>query len=325
MKRALITGVTGQDGPYLARILLGKGYEVYGLARREAAGEAEAGVSLLYGDLRDRGSLDRIVREVRPDEVYNLAGQSHVGRSFEAPEETAEVNAIGALGLLEAIRGAGLAARFYQASSSHLFGRSANLPMNERTPFHPRSPYAVSKAFAYWSVVNYREAYGMYAVNAIMFNHESPRRSESFVTRKITRSAARIKLGLEERLALGNLDAKRDWGYAGDYMEAAYLMMQQAEPADFVIATGESHSVREFLEEAFNRLGLRWQDHVDSAAELLRPAEADAEVGDSTRARQLLGWEPKVGFKELIHIMVDHDLELARKELASPRGGLKTR
>jgi GDPmannose 4,6-dehydratase len=325
MKRALITGVTGQDGPYLARILLGKGYEVYGLTRREASGEVEEEVKILYGDLRDRPSLDRIIREVRPDEVYNLAGQSHVGRSFEAPEETAEVNALGALCLLESIRDAGLASRFYQASSSHLFGRSGNSPMNETTPFHPRSPYAVSKAFAYWSVVNYREAYGMYAVNAIMFNHESPRRSESFVTRKITRSAARIKLGLEERLVLGNLDAKRDWGYAGDYMEAAYLIMQQAEPADFVIATGESHSVREFLEEAFSRLGLRWQEHVDSAAELLRPAEADAEVGDSTRARQLLGWKPKVGFKELVHIMVDHDLELARKELASPQGGSKTR
>ncbi len=326
MKRALITGITGQDGHYLARILLSKGYEVYGLARRPApAGEAAGPVRILYGDLRDRASLDKIIREVRPDEVYNLAGQSHVGRSFEAPEETAEVNALGALRLLESIREAGLAARFYQACSSHLFGKSGNAPMNEATPFHPRSPYAVSKAFAYWSAVNYREAYGAYAVNAIMFNHESPRRSESFVTRKITRAAARIKLGLEERLVLGNLDAKRDWGYAGDYMEAAYLMMQQAAPADYVIATGEAHSVREFLEEAFGRLGLRWQDHVDCDSEFLRPAEADAEVGDATRAREALGWKPTVGFKELVNLMVDHDLELARNQASSLESGLKIR
>jgi GDPmannose 4,6-dehydratase len=335
MKRALITGIAGQDGSYLAEMLLGKGYEVFGLVRRSsniartridhltqgpAAGrDAASRIHLIYGDMNDSASLHRAVRESRPAEVYNLAGQSHVRVSFEMPEYTLDINAVGTLRLLDAIRDAGLQTRFYQASSSELFGKAETAPQNEQTPFHPRSPYAVSKLCAYWTVVNYREAYGMYAVNGILFNHESPRRAENFVTRKITLGAARIKCGLQQKLSLGNLDAQRDWGFARDYMEAAWLILQQPYADDYVVATGELHSVREFLDEAFGHLGLDWREHVESDPRQLRPSEVDAVVGDSTKARRVLGWRPRVTFKELVRMMVDADLELAKGEAA--RGG----
>ncbi|MDX6692473.1 MAG: GDPmannose 4,6-dehydratase [Blastocatellia bacterium] len=330
MKRALITGITGQDGSYLAEILLGKGYEVFGLVRRSSAltrgridhlthtdegGEREsrgAHLHLLYGDMNDGISLNRIVREVEPDEVYNLAGQSHVRVSFEMPEHTADIDALGTLRLLEALREASPGARYYQASSSELYGNTEISPQNETTPFHPRSPYAVSKLFAYWMTNNYREAYRMYAVNGILFNHESPRRGENFVTRKITLGAVRIKLGLQERLVLGNLDARRDWGFARDYMEAAWLMLQQPAPDDYVIATGESHTVREFLDEAFGYLDLDWQRHVETDAKYLRPAEVNAVVGDASKARRALGWQPRTSFRQLVRMMVDADLALLK-------------
>ena len=329
-RRALITGITGQDGSYLAELLLAKGYEVFGLVRRSssisrnridhltgafAQDEGNQHLHLVYGDMNDDASLNRIIRDVEPTEVYNLAGQSHVRVSFEMPLHTAEVDALGALRLLEAIREARLETKYYQAASSELFGKVETSPQNERTPFHPRSPYAVSKLFAYWTTINYREAYGMYAVNGILFNHESPRRGESFVTRKITLAAARIKLGLQDKLVLGNLDAKRDWGFSGDYMEAAWMMLQQPAPDDYVIATGEAHSVREFLEEAFSYLDLDWQRYVTIDPKYFRPAEVDAVVGDATKARQRLGWTPRVSFKELVRLMVDHDLKLAGEEL----------
>lgn len=328
MKRALITGITGQDGSYLAEILLDKGYEVYGLVRRSSTitrgridhlthheeGEqhntCDLPIQLLYGDMNDGISLNRIVREVMPDEVYNLAGQSHVRVSFEMPEHTANIDALGTLRLLEALREMRPHARFYQASSSELFGNTEVSPQNETTSFHPRSPYAVSKLFAYWMTNNYREAYGMYAVNGILFNHESPRRGENFVTRKITLGAARIKLGLQDRLVLGNLDARRDWGYARDYMEAAWLMLQQPEPDDYVIATGESHSVRELLDEAFGYLDLDWRKFVETDARYLRPAEVNSVVGDASKARRVLGWQPRTSFRELVRMMVDADLAL---------------
>lgn len=330
MKRALITGITGQDGSYLAEILLSKGYEVFGLVRRSSSitrsridhlTHTDAGVDsvetapslrLLYGDMNDSISLNRIVREVEPDEVYNLAGQSHVRVSFEMPEHTADIDALGTLRLLEALREAQPKARFYQASSSELYGNAEVSPQNETTPFQPRSPYAVSKLFAYWMTNNYREAYDMYAVNGILYNHESPRRGESFVTRKITLGAARIKLGLQDRLVLGNLDARRDWGFARDYMEAAWLMLQQPEPENFVIATGESHTVREFLEEAFGYLDLDWHSFVDTDARYLRPQEVNAVVGDARKAQRILGWQPQTSFRELVRMMVDADLLLVR-------------
>jgi GDPmannose 4,6-dehydratase len=327
MKRALVTGITGQDGSYLAEILLGKGYEVFGLVRRsstitrsridhlthpdESAGSQEhaARLHLLYGDMNDGISLNRIVREVLPDEVYNLAGQSHVRVSYELPEHTADIDALGTLRLLEALREIKPDARFYQASSSELYGNTEISPQNETTPFRPRSPYAVSKLFAYWMTNSYREAYNMYAVNGILYNHESPRRGENFVTRKITLGAARIKLGLEERLVLGNLDARRDWGYARDYMEAAWMMLQQPVPDDFVIATGESRTVREFLDEAFGYLDLDWQRYVETDSRYLRPAEVYAVVGDAGKARRVLGWQPRTSFRELVRMMVDADLK----------------
>jgi GDPmannose 4,6-dehydratase len=328
MKRALITGITGQDGSYLAEILLDKGYEVFGLVRRSStitrrridhlthdgqdAKPHASHLHLLYGDMNDSTSLNRIVREVEPDEVYNLAGQSHVGVSFEMPEHTADIDAIGTLRLLEALREAMPQTRYYQASSSELYGNTEISPQDETTPFRPRSPYAVSKLFAYWMTNNYREAYKMFAVNGILFNHESPRRGENFVTRKITLGAARIKLGLQDRVTLGNLDARRDWGYARDYMEAAWLMLQQPAPDDYVIATGESHSVREFLDEAFGYLDLDWQRFVETDARYLRPSEVNAVVGDARKARRVLGWQPKISFRELVRMMVDADLALLR-------------
>lgn len=330
MKKALITGVTGQDGSYLAELLLSKGYEVHGIIRRSSVfntsridhlyqdpHDPQARLFLHYGDLTDGTGLRRILEKVQPDEVYNLAAQSHVKVSFEQPEYTADVVATGTLRLLEALRDymkvSGKDVRIYQAGSSEMFGASPP-PQNERTPFYPRSPYAVSKVAAYWYAVNYREAYGMFICNGILFNHESPRRGETFVTRKITRAVGRIKMGLQKKLYLGNLEARRDWGYAGDYAEAMWLMLQQPEPDDYVIATGESHSVREFLEEAFTYAGLDWRDYVEIDPRYFRPTEVDDLQGDPTKAREKLGWRPRVTFKELVRMMVDHDLELARQE-----------
>lgn len=330
MKRALITGITGQDGSYLAEFLLAKGYEVHGIVRRASSfnteridhlyrdpHDPEARMFLHYGDLADGTNLRRILERVRPDEVYNLGAQSHVKVSFEEPEYTADIVALGTLRLLEAVRDyqeiSGRRVRFYQAGSSEMFG-AAPPPQNETTPFYPRSPYAVSKVAAYWYAVNYREAYDLFVVNGILFNHESPRRGETFVTRKITRAATRIKLGLQEKLYLGNLDAKRDWGFAGDYVEAMWLMLQQEKPDDYVVATGESHSVREFLELTFDYLGLDWRKYVEIDPRYFRPTEVDYLLGDPTKAINQLGWRPKVKFEELVRIMTDHDLELARQE-----------
>jgi GDPmannose 4,6-dehydratase len=330
MKRALITGITGQDGSYLTELLLAKGYEVHGIVRRSSSfntgridhlyrdpHDPQAKLFLHYGDLADGTGLRRILERVQPDEVYNLAAQSHVRVSFEQPEYTADTVALGTLRLLEAVRDyrdrTGRDVRFYQAGSSEMFGSSPP-PQNEGTPFRPRSPYAVSKVAAHFYAVNYREAYGMFICNGILFNHESPRRGETFVTRKITRAAGRIKLGLQDRLYLGNLDAKRDWGFAGDYVEAMWLMLQQPEPDDYVVATGESHSVQEFLEAAFGLLGLDWRRYVVVDPRYFRPTEVEHLCGDYTKARRKLGWEPKVKFDELVRMMVEHDLELARRE-----------
>jgi GDPmannose 4,6-dehydratase len=320
MKKALITGITGQDGSYLAELLLAKNYEVYGIVRRSSSintsridhlyedpHEEGARLRLVYGDLTDGSSLARILREVQPDEIYNLGAQSHVRTSFDLPEYTVDVAGLGAIRLLEAIRQAGFPSRFYQASSSELFG-NAPPPQSEATPFQPRSPYAVGKLAAYWATVNYREAYGIFACNGILFNHESPRRGETFVTRKIAKAAARIYLGRQDRLYLGNLDAWRDWGFAGDYVEAMWLMLQQDRPDDYVVATGESHSVREFLDEAFGYLDLDWTQYVEVDPRYTRPTEVDHLEGDASKAREMLGWTPKVGFKELVEIMVDAEL-----------------
>jgi GDPmannose 4,6-dehydratase len=319
-KKALVTGITGQDGSYLAELLLGKGYEVYGIVRRSSSfntGRIEGiyqdphdpdyRLRLVYGDLNDASSLNRILRTVRPDEIYNLGAQSHVRVSFDVPEYTAEVTGVGTTRLLEAIRESGISPRFYQASSSELFGNSP-APQSETTPFHPRSPYAVAKLYSYWITVNYREAYGMYACNGILFNHESPRRGETFVSRKITRAAARIKLGLQDKLFLGNLDAKRDWGFAGDYVEAMWLMLQQEKPDDFVIATGQTNTVRDFLDHSFGHLDLDWHNYVEIDPRYFRPSEVDDLRGDMSKARRVLGWEPKVKFPELVRMMVDADL-----------------
>jgi len=328
MRKALVTGITGQDGSYLAELLLEKGYEVHGIVRRSSSFNTdridhlyhdphEQGVRLFthYGDLGDPVSLAKLLYEVQPDEVYHLGAQSHVRVSFDIPEYTFDVTAGGTLRILEAMRESGLEARFYQASSSEMFG-AAPAPQSEATTFHPRSPYAVSKVAAYWAVVNYREAYGMFAANGILFNHESPRRGETFVTRKITRAVARIKAGLQSKLYLGNLDAKRDWGYARDYVEAMWLMLQADEPDDFVIATGTSHSVREFLEASFERAGLDWEPHVEIDPRYFRPSEVDDLRGDPSKARERLGWEPKVGFDELVAIMVDADVAALEEQLA---------
>lgn len=316
-RRALITGISGQDGRYLTEFLQQKGYEVHGLLPCRAPGIGEAGERLYYADMSDGSNLPAILDEVQPVEVYHLAAQSQVRLSFDIPIYTAEVTGVGTLRMLEAIRQfqqrTGQTVRFYQASSSEMFGKVTETPQTERTPFHPRSPYACAKVFAFWQTVNYRESYGMYAVNGILFNHESPRRGESFVTRKISKAVARIKLGLQEQLSLGNLDARRDWGCAGDYVEAMWLMLQQDEPEDFVIATGETHSVRDFLDAAFGYAGLDWSRHVVTDPTLLRPAEVDLLRGDATRARTKLGWHPKVSFEQLVRLMVDHDLAEERR------------
>jgi len=326
-KRALITGITGQDGSYLAELLLEKGYEVHGIIRRSSSfntqrldhiyrdpHQSKTRLFLVHGDLSDSSALNTILRQVQPDEIYNLGAQSHVRVSFDVPEYTTDVTALGTVRILEAIREAGIKPKFYQASSSEMFGKVVETPQRETTPFHPRSPYACAKVFAYYATVNYREAYDMFACNGILLNHESERRGETFVTRKITRAATRIKLGLQEKLFLGNLDAKRDWGYAKDYVEAMWLMMQAETSDDYVIATGETHSVREFCEETFSYLDLDYNEHVEIDPWYYRPSEVDLLLGDSSKARKQLGWEPKVGFKELVRLMVDHDLVLARGE-----------
>jgi len=313
-KRALITGITGQDGSYLAELLLEKGYEVYGMTRRASTENVERiahlgdRLTLLQGDLLDPPSLDAALREARPHEVYNLAAQSFVPTSWNQPVLTAEFTAVGVTRMLEAIRSVDEGIRFYQASSSEMFGRVREVPQTELTPFHPRSPYGVAKVYGHHITVNYRESYDLFAVSGILFNHESPRRGLEFVTRKISDGAARIKLGLESELRLGNLEAQRDWGFAGDYVEAMWLMVQQEEPVDYVIATGEPHSVREFAERAFEHLGLDSERHVVSDPRFLRPAEVDHLVGDASKAREALGWEPKTSFRELVGLMVDADL-----------------
>src|SRR5882672_4805308 len=328
-KTALISGITGQDGSFLTELLLEKGYEVYGIIRRSSSfntdridhlyqdpHEKGTRLRLVYGDLNDSSSLNMILRQVQPDEIYNLGAQSHVRVSFDIPEYTGEVSGLGAVRFLEAIRETGIKPKFYQASSSELYGKAAETPQSETTPFHPRSPYACAKAYAYYITVNYRESYGLFAANGILFNHESERRGETFVSRKITRAATRIKLGLQQKLYMGNLDAQRDWGYAKDYVEAMWLMLQAEEADDFVVATGETHSVREFLDETFGYLDLDWQESVDIDPRYYRPAEVDILLGDASKARKVLGWEPEVDFKQLVRLMVDHDLDLARQELA---------
>ncbi len=327
MKRALITGITGQDGSYLTELLLEKGYEVHGVVRRSSSFNTdriehlyrdphERGVRLRlhYGDLNDASSLQSILATTQPDEVYNLGAQSHVRVSFDIPEYTGEVTALGSIRLLEAIRKVGVGCKFYQASSSELFGKVVETPQRETTPFHPRSPYAAAKAYAFYVTQNYREAYGLFACNGLLFNHESERRGETFVTRKITRAVGRIKHGLQRELYLGNLDAKRDWGHAADYVEAMWLMLQRPEPDDYVIGTGETHSVREFLELAFGRVGLDYREFVRIDERYLRPAEVDLLLADPSKAMRDLGWKPKVTFPELVARMVDADLELAARE-----------
>ncbi len=320
MKRALITGITGQDGSYLAEFLLKKGYVVHGLIRRASTFNTEridhlytdphdlkAKIYLHYGDLADSGQLTNLIYNVQPEEIYHLGAQSHVRVSFDMPEYTGDITGMGSTRMLEAIRRSGIATKFYQASSSEMFGDSPPL-QSENTPFRPRSPYAAAKVYAFWVAANYREAYKIFACNGILFNHESPRRGETFVTRKITRGLARIKLGLDDKLYLGNLNAKRDWGYAGDYVEAMWLMLQQDKPDDYVIATGESHSVREFLEEAFTYQGLNWEEYVEIDSRYFRPTEVGCLQGDASKARKKLGWQSKVKFKELVKLMVDTDL-----------------
>ncbi len=328
-KIALISGITGQDGSYLAEFLLKKGYTVYGMIRRSSSfntgridhifqdpHEKNPQLKLIYGDLTDASSIARIIRTIKPDEIYNLGAQSHVKVSFEIPEFTVNVDALGTLRFLEAIRESGLKTKFYQASSSEMFGNIKEYPQKETTPFYPRSPYAVAKVAAHYLTINYREAYNIFACSGILFNHESPRRGETFVTKKITKAVARIKLGLQKKLYLGNLDSKRDWGYAPDYVEAMWLMLQQEKPDDYVIATGESHTVKEFLEEAFSSVGLNWREHVEIDQKYFRPTEVDYLIGDAAKARKALQWKPKVTFKELVKIMVDADLEeIKKKEL----------
>lgn len=330
MKKALLTGVTGQDGSYLAEFLLSKGYEVHGIVRRSSTFNTEridhiyqdrhdvqAKIFLHYGDLSDSTCLRRIIEAVKPDEVYNLGAQSHVRVSFDQPEYTADIVATGTLRLLDATRdymnSSGSSAKFYQAGSSEMFG-SAKPPQSEATPFHPCSPYSASKVAAHWYCVNYRESYDMFICNGILFNHESPRRGETFVTRKITRAAGRIKLGLQKKLYLGNLDAKRDWGFAGDYVKAMWMMLQQEKADDFVVATGKMYSVKEFLTATFSRLELDWEEFVEFDKRYLRPAEVDALLGDPAKARSRLGWEPEVDFEQLVTMMVEHDLEMAKRE-----------
>jgi len=329
MKKALITGITGQDGSYLAELLLGKGYEVHGVIRRASTFNTSridhlnfnrhangAKLTLHYGDLADAVQMVKLLYELQPDEIYNLAAQSHVRVSFDVPEYTGDIDGQGALRILEAVREAGLVkkTRFYQASSSEMFGKVQAVPQTETTPFWPRSPYGCAKVYAYWLTVNFRESYQLHASNGILFNHESPRRGETFVTRKITRAATRIKLGLQDSLYLGNLDAKRDWGYAKEYVEMMWLMLQQDKPDDYVVATNEAHSVQEFCEVTFGLLGLDWQKYVKHDTRYERPAEVDLLIGNPAKAEKQLGWKPKVRFKDLVRIMVEHDLELAKRE-----------
>jgi GDPmannose 4,6-dehydratase len=324
-KKAFITGITGQDGSYLAELLLAKGYEVHGLVRRVSTfnrGRLDPIYSdpqvegtrlfLHYGDLTEGSSLVRLLDRLQPEEIYNLGAQSHVRVSFDNPEYSTDANATGTVRLLEAIRESGIKPRFYQASSSEMFGKVREVPQNEETPFYPRSPYAASKVYAYWITVNYRESYGLHATNGILFNHESPRRGETFVTRKITRAVAHILAGLQDKLYLGNLDAKRDWGYAKEYVEAMWLMLQQEKPDDYVVATGETHSVREFLEETFSYVNLDWQKYVELDPRYLRPAEVDLLLGDASKAKRQLGWEPKTKFRDLARLMVDADVKLLK-------------
>lgn len=326
MKKAFLTGITGQDGSYLAELLLNKGYEVHGLIRRSSSFNTEridhlyhdfhdpdARLFLHYGDLSVSAQLMDLLHSIKPDEIYNLGAQSHVRVSFDMPEYTGDVTALGTLRILEAIRNTGIKTKFYQASSSEMFG-SAPPPQDENTVFQPRSPYAAAKVYSYYICQNYRDAYGIFSTNGILFNHESPRRGETFVTRKITRAATQIKLGLKDKLFLGNLEAKRDWGFAGDYVEAMWLMLQQEKPDDFVIATGETHSVREFAETVFKKLDLDYKKYVEIDKRYFRPTEVDALLGDATKARKLLGWQPKVSFEKLIDMMIDADMELAQKE-----------
>ena len=329
-KKALITGITGQDGSYLAELLLSKGYEVYGVVRRASTFNTDRidhiyqdphdknpKLRLVYGDLSDSSSLNGLLQDIRPDEIYNLGTQSHVRVSFDIPEYTADATALGTLRLLEAVRRSGLKnTRFYQASSSEMFGKVQGVPQKETTPFYPRSPYAVAKLFGHWITVNYRESYGLFACSGILFNHESPRRGETFVTRKITRAVAHIKHGLQDKLYLGNLDAKRDWGYAKEYVEAMWLMLQQDKPDDYVIATGETHTVREFLEEAFKYAEMDYKKYVEFDKRYLRPAEVDLLIGDPSKAKKQLGWKPKTTFKQLIKIMVDADIKALEKKLS---------
>ena len=334
MKRAFITGITGQDGSYLAELLLQKGYEVHGVIRRSSSFNTERidhlyqdphimGVKLFlhYGDLADSLSLTKLLYELKPDEIYHLGAQSHVRVSFDIPEYTGDVTGLGTVRILDAIREAGIQqkVRFYQASSSELYGKVAESPQTETTPFHPRSPYAVAKLYAYWITVNYREAYKMHASNGILFNHESPRRGQTFVTRKITQAVARIKLGIQDKLFLGNLDARRDWGFAGDYVDAMWRMLQQDTPDDYVIATGETHSVQEFCEEAFGLVDLDWRQYVRHDARYERPSEVDLLLGNPAKAARVLGWKSQVTFRELTRMMVEADLRLARRELAMAR------
>ena len=331
-KKALITGITGQDGSYLADLLLGKGYQVHGLIRRSSSFNTgridhiyqdphETGLRLRlhYGDLNDGSSLNKLIRTLEPDEIYNLGAQSHVRVSFDIPEYTGESAGLAAVRLLESIRESGVKTRFYQASSSEMFGNAGERPQNETTSFAPRSPYAAAKMYAYWMTINYREAYGIYAVNGILFNHESPRRGETFVSRKISMAAARIKLGVQEKLYLGNLDARRDWGFAGDYVEAMWSMLQQDTPDDYVVATGVSHSVRDFLDVAFAHAGLDWNQHVEIDPKYFRPTEVDVLVGNAAKAHTQLGWQPRVGFEELVRMMVDADLKAERVKLEGTR------
>jgi len=328
-RRALITGITGQDGSYLAEFLLKKGYEVYGIKRRSSSfntarvddilpdwHERDAHLFLEFADLSDSTSLTKLLWRVQPDEVYHLGAQSHVRVSFDIPEYTGDITALGTTRLLEAVCESGLQTKFYNAASSEMFGKVSEVPQRESTPFHPRSPYGCAKLYSYWMTVNYREGYGLFACNGILFNHESPRRGETFVSRKITRGVARILRGLQDKLYLGNLKAQRDWGYALEYVEAMWLMLQQSEPDDYVIATGEVHSVEEFVECAFNFVGLNWRDHVEIDPRYFRPTEVDILKGDATKARKRLGWEPRVKFEELVRLMMDADIQLLDSQLS---------
>ena len=324
-KKALITGITGQDGSYLAELLLAKGYEVHGIIRRASTFNtgrldpiyadphvAKNRLTLHYGDLSDASGLSRLLGKVQPDELYNLAAQSHVRVSFDAPEYTTDVTATGTVRLLEAIRESGISPKFYHASSSEMFGKDQDVPQKDTTPFYPRSPYGCAKVYSFWITVNYRESYNMHASNGILFNHESPRRGETFVTRKITRAVAHIQAGLQDKLYLGNLDAKRDWGYAKEYVEAMWLMLQQEKPDDYVIATNETHSVREFLDLAFEHLKLDWKKYVEIDPRYYRPAEVDLLIGDYSKAKRQLGWEPKTKFADLVRLMVEADVKLLK-------------